>query len=30
LMGENPVLIDVKSVCDPFAVQGAGMRFWRL
>jgi UDP-N-acetyl-D-galactosamine dehydrogenase len=30
LMGENPVLIDVKSVCDPLAVQAAGMRFWRL
>jgi hypothetical protein len=29
-MGENPVLIDVKSVCDPLAVQAAGMRFWRL
>jgi UDP-N-acetyl-D-galactosamine dehydrogenase len=30
LMGENPVLIDVKSICDPVAVQGAGIRFWRL
>ncbi|PKN13525.1 MAG: nucleotide sugar dehydrogenase [Deltaproteobacteria bacterium HGW-Deltaproteobacteria-4] len=30
LMKENPVLIDVKSICDPVAVQGAGIRFWRL
>jgi len=30
LMGRNPVLIDVKSICDPVAVQGAGIRFWRL
>lgn len=30
LMGEHPVLIDVKSICDPAEVQKAGMRFWRL
>jgi len=30
LMGENSVLIDVKSICDPAAVQGAGIHFWRL
>ena len=30
LMGKNPVLIDVKSICDPVAVQKAGIRFWRL
>lgn len=30
LMGENPVLIDVKSICDPLAVQAAGICFWRL
>jgi UDP-N-acetyl-D-galactosamine dehydrogenase len=30
LMKENPVLIDVKSICDPIAVQKAGIRFWRL
>jgi UDP-N-acetyl-D-galactosamine dehydrogenase len=30
LMGDNPVLIDVKSICDPVAVQGTGIRFPRL
>jgi UDP-N-acetyl-D-galactosamine dehydrogenase len=30
LMGENPVLIDVKGVCLPEAVSAAGMRLWRL
>ena len=30
LMGRNPVLIDVKSICDAVAVQEAGIRFWRL
>ena len=30
LMGSHPVLIDVKSICDPVAIQGAGIRFWRL
>jgi UDP-N-acetyl-D-galactosamine dehydrogenase len=30
LMGRNPVLIDVKSICDPVAAQEAGIRFWRL
>ncbi len=30
LMGRNPVLIDVKSICDPVAVHEAGIRFWRL
>jgi UDP-N-acetyl-D-galactosamine dehydrogenase len=30
LLGENPVLIDVKSICDPQAVRGAGISYWRL
>lgn len=30
LMGSDPVLIDVKSICDPRAMQGEGIRFWRL
>ena len=30
LMGENPVLIDVKGLFDPAAVRNAGIRLWRL
>lgn len=30
LMGENPVLIDVKGVYRPEVVNAAGMRLWRL
>lgn len=30
LMGKNPVVIDVKSIFDTKALNGAGMRVWRL
>ncbi|MBI5887850.1 MAG: nucleotide sugar dehydrogenase [Deltaproteobacteria bacterium] len=30
MMGENPLLIDVKGIYDPNAVKGAGLRLWRL
>jgi UDP-N-acetyl-D-galactosamine dehydrogenase len=30
LMGGNPVLIDVKGMYDQLAMEGAGMRVWRL
>ena len=30
LMGQNPVLIDVKCMFDPQAMKSAGIRFWRL
>jgi UDP-N-acetyl-D-galactosamine dehydrogenase len=30
LMGESPVLIDVKGLFDPAAVRNAGIRLWRL
>ncbi len=30
LMGEAPVLVDVKGIYDPDAVRSTGIRFWRL
>ncbi len=30
LMGEAPVLVDVKGIYDPAAVRATGIRFWRL
>lgn len=30
LFGKNPVLIDVKGMYDPNAINGAGIRLWRL
>lgn len=30
LMTHNPVLVDVKGICDPTACQSAGIRVWRL
>ncbi|AKJ69013.1 hypothetical protein PATSB16_32170 [Pandoraea thiooxydans] len=30
LLGEKPVVIDVKGVCDRTAMNSAGIRFWRL
>lgn len=30
LLGDKPVLIDVKGVFDPIAMQDAGIRLWRL
>lgn len=30
LMGEDPVLIDVKSIFNPVAIKGAGIALWRL
>lgn len=30
LLGENPVVIDVKGLCDPVAMSASGIRFWRL
>lgn len=30
LLGEQPVVVDVKGVCDPMAITALGARFWRL